>query len=177
MVRVEWGPETERTMRADQRGQSTLDFALGISVFLIAVVFIFLFIPDLTGPFYTPGEDGDTIQSERTANHLVSTVLASDEDSSHTTTLDPACTEHFFAKTDPPDHCGFDDTTMYDSGKLQSTALGLDQRTAVQIELLYQNGTVRDEVGEAPPSSGNIAQWTRLVSVSGEPHKLLVRVW
>ena len=39
------------------RGQTTLDFTIGISVFIAAIVFVFAFVPGILTPFTAVNED------------------------------------------------------------------------------------------------------------------------
>ena len=41
----------------DSRAQSPLDFAIAMGIFLVAVTFVFTFIPSLTAPFVEGNQD------------------------------------------------------------------------------------------------------------------------
>lgn len=174
-------------MRADsERGQTVLDFAIGISMFLIAVTLIFTFVPDLVSPFYSPGEDGDQIQAERTADHLTKWVLSEDRNNhSHQgTTLDKGCTVAFFNESASnesiPDRCSFDEDDIGNS-----TAVGLDGKNLnVSIRELgaeepakMGEDDVPLEIGPEQRTQGNVAVWSRIVYLDGAEHRMIVRVW
>lgn len=170
---------TQRDTGGKDRAQTTLDFAFGIGIFLITVVFIFMFVPNLVAPFNTPSESGEKIQAERTADHLVAHTLGGNQNNSHATTLDPACTDAFFDRNKLPDRCDPpDDIKIYPEPEkeLDPTALGLSSSTHLRIELEpVDDGTPRS-VGESLGSQ-NIQQWSRLVYYSGEEYKLKVQLW
>ena len=61
------------------RGQTTLDYAFGMSVFLLIVTFVFVATPTLLDPFTVSSTDDSMAQSERIGDVLV-THLATDPD-------------------------------------------------------------------------------------------------
>ncbi|WP_449404306.1 DUF7287 family protein, partial [Halarchaeum acidiphilum] len=62
-----------------ERGQTTLDFTFGISVFLLTVIFVFSFVPGLLSPFAGSGSD-HPVTANRIADDLVQDRLAVDGD-------------------------------------------------------------------------------------------------
>ncbi|MFP9190369.1 DUF7287 family protein [Natronosalvus vescus] len=52
------------------RGQTTQDFAVGIGIFLLAVAFVFSFVPTLITPFAT-STASETAQADRIADEIV----------------------------------------------------------------------------------------------------------
>jgi hypothetical protein len=93
------------------RGQTTLDFVIGVSIFLAAVLFTFGFIPGLLEPFDTVEEENPTL-SDRYADTLSQGILGSPE-TPHT--LDRHCTVSFFedGAAAPPD-CSYTGSTLED---------------------------------------------------------------
>ncbi|MFP9059391.1 hypothetical protein ACLI4R_02535 [Natrialbaceae archaeon A-chndr2] len=77
----------------DSRGQTTQDFAVGIGIFLLAVAFVFSYVPTLITPF-SASTAPDSAQADRiatdivanystdTANELNATMLDERDDSS-----------------------------------------------------------------------------------------------
>lgn len=63
----------------DDRAQTTQDFALGIGLFLLVVVFVLTFVPAVLAPFGTVAEDERAAQAERVAIVLVSDTTVEDE--------------------------------------------------------------------------------------------------
>src|SRR6056297_2400768 len=74
------------------RGQTTLDFSIGISVFLGAIIFIFLFAPGILTPFTVTGQS-ETVSVDRTADYLAQDALGNPE---QPYVLDRGCTVAFF---------------------------------------------------------------------------------
>jgi len=68
--------QRRRTRSSAERGQTTLDFAIGISIFLAVLIFIFLFIPGVLSPF-TESTQEETVASNRIADQLAKGTLAS----------------------------------------------------------------------------------------------------
>ena len=67
---------TERDLtglRGRDRGQTTQDFAVGISVFLLTVTFTFAFVPSTVTPFGSPVTDAIPAKSDRVAATVVDT--------------------------------------------------------------------------------------------------------
>ncbi|MEF8882628.1 MAG: hypothetical protein V5A34_08920 [Halapricum sp.] len=79
-------------MRRHTRGQTTLDFAIGVSLFLLVLIFIFLFIPGILSPFDQSNQE-DTVVTNRIADQIATGVLA---DPTEPYTLDTHCTVQFF---------------------------------------------------------------------------------
>jgi hypothetical protein len=89
------------------RAQTTLDFAIGISVFLLIVLFVFIFIPGTLDPF-TVGAQEQTVTSDRVADSLSEGLLG---DPAEPYVLDRFCTVEFFAEApdgNPPVACRYD---------------------------------------------------------------------
>ncbi|MFC4406109.1 DUF7287 family protein [Haloarchaeobius iranensis] len=57
--------------RDSDRAQTTQDFAVGISVFLLTVGFTFGFLPTLLSPFGSPVGDDITAKSDRVAGTMI----------------------------------------------------------------------------------------------------------
>lgn len=80
-------------LHADGRGQTTIDFAIGISIFLLVVAFVIAFIPGLLQPF-TESETENTVTANRVANTLSEGMLGDVEEPY---ILDKSCTIAFFS--------------------------------------------------------------------------------
>ncbi|WP_114577671.1 hypothetical protein [Saliphagus sp. LR7] len=61
------GPRTERA-------QTTQDFVIGIGIFLLAVAFVFSFLPSLLSPYAPAVDGGDAAQADRVAGEVLETV-------------------------------------------------------------------------------------------------------
>ncbi len=63
------------------RGQTTQDFAVGIGIFLLAMAFVFSYVPTLLTPFTTDVGAGETAQADRIAATIVDDL--SEEEPNH----------------------------------------------------------------------------------------------
>jgi hypothetical protein len=88
------------------RGQTTLDFAIGVSVFLIVVAFVLAFVPGMVQPFQASTQQ-ETAAADRLAEQLAGGMLV--EDVSKPYLLDRECTVIFFeSRQDGNDPAGDD---------------------------------------------------------------------
>jgi hypothetical protein len=159
------------------RGQTSIDFVVGMAVFLLTVAFVVAFLPGVFEPFTANGE-GDSLAADRTATVLAEQLLADPTDPA---VLDAGCTAEFFdaagdgagGLTD----CGFGT----DAADLE-TALGLDSTTHVNVTIA-ERGRVRSvngvplRAGPTPPTSESVVVSHRVVLLDGEESDLYVRVW
>ncbi|MCU4971783.1 hypothetical protein OB955_03400 [Halobacteria archaeon AArc-m2/3/4] len=53
------------------RGQTTQDFAVGIGIFLLAIAFVFSYMPSLLTPFSSSVDSGQTAQADRIVATMV----------------------------------------------------------------------------------------------------------
>ncbi|WP_408959138.1 hypothetical protein [Natrinema sp. 74] len=60
----------------DERGQTTQDFAVGIGVFLLAIAFVFSFLPTIITPFDSSVGGAETAQADRIADLIVHNTSA-----------------------------------------------------------------------------------------------------
>lgn len=74
------------------RGQTTLDFAIGIGVFLVAITFVFAFVPGMLQPFADRGPASTTL-GNRVANQLAGGMLV---EPGQAPVVDIECTLEFF---------------------------------------------------------------------------------
>jgi len=63
-------PETALSRWTD-RGQTTQDFAVGIGIFLLAIAFVFSFLPTVMMPFDSSVSGAETAQADRIADRIV----------------------------------------------------------------------------------------------------------
>ncbi|WP_235728471.1 DUF7287 family protein [Halosimplex carlsbadense] len=121
------GGRAERVRRGERaqrrRGQTTLDFAIGMSLFLLTLTVVFLFVPGMIDPF-TGGAQGETPAADRIADDLVESRLG---DPSEPYALDSECTRRFFESGAAP-ACGFA------GGPLQER-VGLLDRTPINVTI------------------------------------------
>ena len=171
------------------RGQTTLDFAIGMSIFLAVVIFIFLFIPGILSPF-TQGSQADTASSNRVADQLANGALGSP---SEPYVLDRFCTVQFFQGA-TPSQCSYSGATLEDQLGLDETfqSVNITIRTnATATETLCWESTdgLVEETGPdcggtqlhrgdtLTTSSDDTVTSQRVVSLDGEDVALYVRMW
>lgn len=106
----------------DTRAQTTIDLAVGISLFLLVLTFVFLFVPDLLEPFNT-GSQEETVAVNRAADELTQRQLGN---ASEPYVLNATCTAKFFDREDPG-------TCNYGDGETVGQQLGLDGRLRVNV--------------------------------------------
>ncbi|ADJ15567.1 DUF7287 family protein [Halalkalicoccus jeotgali] len=143
-----------------ERAQTGMDFLVGMTVFLIAVGFVFAFVPTMFDPFTGHGVDDDLV-ADRSAAQLAEDTLVS-----HPTTpnlLETTETEAFFETCPIESELGID-------GRNARIAIGSGDDPAVV------NGTALT-CGEEPPPGASVSISQRLVSIGGENHRLTVEVW
>lgn len=64
-----------------ERGQTTQDFAVGIGVFMLAIAFVFSFVPSMLSPYDSGG--GESAQADRVAAAILENVTDEDGPRNH----------------------------------------------------------------------------------------------
>jgi hypothetical protein len=159
--------------RGSDRGQTTQDFAVGISVFLLTVGFTFGFLPTLLSPFGSPVGDDITAKSDRVAGTMISDLTVDGEPR----TLDATQLEAFISnnqsESDLREYFG-----LRASADVNVTVMNVQEggtRTVVTVD-----GTDL-RAGDDYRSQTPAASTTRVVLVSGGHCDvqcvLVIRVW
>ncbi len=159
------------TVREDTRGQTLHDFAIGMAIFLLVLGYVFAFVPSLFAPF-SPDADSTTVRADRTIDHLTRDVLA--DEPTQPGTLSAVCTQDFF--NDSVDTCGFADQSIRDIAALSPRT---DVNVTIQRdgEITSLNGTELAR-GPSPVQGGpRVVRAARIVSLNGEDHRFVVRLW
>ena len=122
-------------MTGQDRAQTPLDFAIAMGIFLLAVTFVFTFIPSLTAPFVEGNQD-KSVTADRVASHLAEGALG---DPGDPFVVNDSCAEVFFNEStvdgDIPSTCGF-------SGDNLSERVGVDtDRLQVNVTVEQVNTT------------------------------------
>lgn len=139
------------------RAQTTMDFLIGVTIFLFTLSAVLVSLPGLVDPFVT-GEESHTITADRSAERLSMDVLvpAPDEPS----TFDEAAVTGFFTKTPAQ----------------AKSILGID--TSVDLNITLSNATIRvHALGPEIPSNADSAVAWRSGRYRDEYAELVVRVW
>ncbi|WP_277553135.1 DUF7287 family protein [Halobaculum limi] len=159
------------------RAQTTIDYAIGISVFLLVVAFVFAFAPSLTTPFTNDATDA-VVVSDRAADRLAHDLLV--DDPTRPTVLNATCTVGFFNTTGPDisGDCRYDTDASDLKGAL---AVGSPART-VNVTVVDDTGIVGVggttlAAGPKPPGSADISVSQRAVLLDGRDATVVVRVW
>ncbi len=169
------------------RGQTTLDFAIGISIFLAVVLFTFGFIPTILDPFDATASENPTL-ADRTADELAHGMLGSPAEPH---VLDRYCTVAFFDESATDfSGCDFEDEPVED--RLPLTDF---QRVSISItrggELLCWDGGVDEPQittgcgsggtdlasGDDPLPQDATVSARRTVLLDGETATLEVVIW
>jgi len=161
------------------RAQTTLDFAVGMSVFLGVVAFAFGIVPTMFAPFETD-TGTNAVVSDRAADRLAADALV--ESPSQPSILNGSCTQAFFAG-DPPGPCRYGSADLHDSlGVGASVHVNATIRNDSGIRTLGGTQLAR---GPSSASADDIVVARRTVSLPRnlgagtvqEQNRLLVRVW
>ena len=156
-------------MRLDARGQTTQDFAVGISVFLLTTAFLFAFLPTIFAPFDSDRSASDVSQADRVAATFVENFSVDGKPGQ----LNASETEGFFA-------AGGDGDALRDRYSLPTTS-------RVNVTVRTQNGSViKDNSGtvlargdeyddDVSASSSRIVTFDE--DVCDPSCRLVVRVW
>jgi len=158
-----------------ERGQTTLDFAIGVSLFLGVVVLAFAFMPSMFAPFETD-TGAEFVVADRSADRLTADALV--DAPSDPSVLNATCTEEFFDTAGPdPVGCRYVD----DASDLPG-ALGLDGGVRVNVTV-HDDAGIRTldgtllAAGPPPTTVDDTVVATRVVLLDGDQHRLYVRVW
>lgn len=184
------GADTGRQTNHVDRGQTSIDFLVGIGVFLLTTGFIFGFVPGLLAPFGT-GQSMPLV-ADRVADTLVEDQLVDGPDAER---LNETCVLGFFNATlADGSGCSYDQTETD-----LAVRVGIDRRYHVNVSLVRTvagqstpeplcadedgfaacgPGSNRLAVGDRiPEAHGSVVSASRIVQVNGHDALVLVRVW
>lgn len=142
------------------RAQTTMDFAAGVSIFLVTVAFAFAFVPGIITPFADP-DVGDPVSANRVADDLATDRLGTPD---RPYALDAERTAAFFAGDEADD-------------------LALRSYKAVNVTIEDAAGDVtsvdgvRAAAGRTIPDNADTTVAWRTVAVGGDRFELVVRAW
>ncbi|KAB1188768.1 MULTISPECIES: hypothetical protein [Haloferax] len=165
-------PRRERTSNDGRsRAQTTIDYAVGVGIFLLAIAWVVGTVPQIVQPF--DDAQDQPLVANRAADRLAGGALSPPGEQ---TVLDSECTVAFFENSTPPADC------QYGPPGPVEDVVGVDDTYDMNVTLL-RDGSVAslDGVaatrGEPVPNSGQVVAARRSVLVDGKLHQLLVRVW
>ena len=138
-----------------------MDFAAGVSIFLVTVAFAFAFVPGVITPFADP-DVGDPVSANRIADDLATDRLGSPD---RPYALDANKTATFFADGDAVGELALRD--------YKSVNVTLTNTTGSVVSV----DDVRAATGQSMPSDADATVAWRSVTVGGDRYELVVRVW
>ena len=144
----------------DLRAQTTMDFAAGISVFLVTVAFAFAFVPGIIAPFADAGT-ADPVTANRLADDLATDRLAAPGDEY---VLDSERAADLFGDADAVDRLAVPE--------YRTVNVTVENATSVA-----NVGGERAAVGPETPSNADVTTAWRAVTVDDRRLELVVRVW
>lgn len=178
------------------RAQTTLDFAIGVAVFIVTVSFVLAFVPGMFQPF-TGSSQENTVAGDRIATDLATSLLveSTHDDSLKAYVLNRTCTTAFFdTGTSPPSGCAYDGTTLagrvgIDSSQPLNVTIRRDTNGDGVAGVLCWDGndnliergtgtcaTPAYAVGDTPGGQ-TVTLSQRLVGIDGRDAWLEVRLW
>jgi hypothetical protein len=158
----------ESRKSGDDRGQTAIDFAVGATLFLLTMAFVFTFVPVMFQPFAT--SQSDPLVADRVANRLATDVLGSPNDPY---VINETCTTDFFNDAGSPG-CSY---LFVATSTHPHLALGVQQSTNVNVTLVAPSGTVEKQIGNPRSNAQDVIIAQRRVLYKGESYQLFVRVW
>lgn len=170
--------ENNPLYRRGTRGQSSVDFLTGMTVFLITIGFTINFIPGIFQPFEADA-GAEMVTADRSAALLAESALVKSVESPGV--LNETCTAAFFDAAGGTGDCEFDN----DADSLNQ-ALGIDDTLEANVTIQDDQGvlTVNGETGPvttaagpAPPSTADVVVAHRVILVESDQGTLYVRVW
>lgn len=178
-------------MTPDPRGQTTLDFTIGVTIFVLVLTGVFLFVPGTLEPFER-GNQEDIVSVNRVADDLVEGSLG---EPTTPYVLDDECTVAFF---NGANDCGFTGSTLEQRvglNNFQFVNITIRGNTSGTNDLLCWNGAkaagnrlesasscgsgseVLLAAGDDPLGSQSTVTSRRIVELDGKDVFLVVKVW
>jgi hypothetical protein len=167
-------------MIGSRRGQTTLDFAVGMSVFLLTVVFVVSYAPTLFDPF-AGGTGTKLVVADRVATTLSGDLLVGS--TAEPGILSAVCVAEFFGESIDGATCStnadfddFDGTLSLDDRNADVTVHELGDPISSPASPGWADGANLTRSNSASIPS-DVAVATRTVSIENEQYRLTVRVW
>lgn len=151
------------------RAQTTQDFAVGIGIFLLAIAFVFTFLPSVVTPFDSSVGGAETAQADRIADRIVN---------------DTATGTGNEINFEDSDYEGAENLTEQVGLRASSDEDLVYDRVNVTIEHLNGSAVVDTDLTAGKAYTGQpAASSARIVTLANEPDRcrpacrLVVRVW
>lgn len=167
----------QQTTTNHNRGQTQLDFMIGIGIFFIATAVVFAGASSFLQPFTTGQEN--IAAGDRVADKLTNSHLTTDE---RQYVLDKECTVVFFeslrnSPETPPEDCRFSEM---DSDTELTEVFGIDSTYYVNITIENQSGIVSMDgttlAAGSIPDTGTVTLTQRVVRIEDQTYYAYVRI-
>lgn len=174
------------TLDGATRGQTSLDFVVGIAIFLLVLTLALSFVPEMFAPFEN-GQERPLV-SDRVADRIAGPLLGEPTEPS---VLNETCTFAFFGAGTPAG-CGFlaDETLTerigLDDAYRVNVSIRRNRTTQPGLETICTDGngletgscTTELTIGPTVPTeTGSVAATHRTATLDGRDVRILVRVW
>lgn len=144
-------------MRRDRRAQTSIDFAIGMAVFVLTLTTVIAFMPTMTQPF--TGGQQNPLMADRLAAQLTDGQLG---DPAEPSKLNATCTMYFFNASSDGGICG-----SFDGADDVNTKLGIDE--TVQVNVTIQKNVTGGPSPDVVCATDGAESFSHLASCSGEP--------
>lgn len=161
------------TLMSDERAQTLNDFAIGTTIFLFTVLFVFAFVPSIFSPFGLQSGTGDAINVDRSAEHLTNSVLS---DSDQPMVIDGECTQAFFSNT-TVSGCEYSPEPMAQTLGHGDTYRPMNITIETQSGSTVTYNSVDLTRGDSPTTEDEITAVRRVVYLDGNTYGLVVKTW
>lgn len=163
------------------RAQMTIDYVVGMGIFMIAIAFVFQFMNSLFIP-YQSGSDEITLASDRTSTLLIERILA--KGGTMTLNVIDQGKLYYFnnTKMNYSSQSHFDDTE-YNRALRETGLFSNDSIFDLNITVSYLNNTIINKSGPMLPENTRVGQTKRIVMVINSSNGynetviLSTRVW
>lgn len=162
------------------RGQINFDFAVGVSIVIVAVILAISFVPDVFGGVTTGGQQSDEVVADRVAENLVDGSL---EDPTDPGAVDFGCVYALFYGSGS---CGFTSSLEANLPEVENRQVNVTVERAGELQCW--DGSIRDHEsapgsceelfdGDDPANAEQLGSARRAASLDGVQVEIMVRVW
>lgn len=155
--------KNKRLYMNGDRAQMTIDYVVGMGIFLLAIAFVFQFMYGLFIP-YQSGSDEITLAADRTGSLLIERILAADR-SMTMNVIDQGKLYNFNTiKMNYSSQTHFDDT-QYNRALREVGLFSNDSIFDLNISVASLDGTIMNQSGPMLPENTRIGQTKRIVMI------------